>query len=501
MLDGRETVIDESGTGAPTYVLVHGIGMGRRTWADLAASVARTGRVLALDLPGFGEAAEPEDALTMPEFGAYLAELVAAEAPGERVVLVGHSMGTQIVAETAAQRPELVSGVVLIAPTVNPRERSAGMQALRLVQDVALARPKVVALGAAYYLQAGPRWYLKKLRAMLAHRIELVLPRVAAPVLVVRGERDVVAPRDWCEQAARLVPDGRVAEVPGRGHEAMITGGERVAALIAGFARGEEPGGSGEADSPDAPSPTDGVPFWRAARWWAADYLYAARRQLAVLGAFRRPRHWLRGDALLPEVVLLPGVYEHWSFLRPLGDRLNAAGHRVRTVHGLGVNRAPIADTAARLERALARLPAPSAGRVIVGHSKGGLIGKRLLVDEEALGAGRTPTPLLGVVAVSTPFGGARRARFFLDPGIRAFLPGDPTLGALSRAREVDARVVSIFGVFDPHVPEGSVLVGATNVQVPVAGHFRILGAPDTVEAVLGGITRLAARDGTEPIV
>ncbi|MGX5696155.1 esterase/lipase family protein [Agromyces soli] len=255
-------------------------------------------------------------------------------------------------------------------------------------------------------------------------------------------------------------------------------------------------------------------PWWRVARWMAADYLYAGWRQLAALGAWLPSSYLLRGDPALPEVVLVPGVYEHWTFLRPLAERLNAAGHRVRTVHGLGVNRHPIPSTAARLERALARVPAPAAGRIIVAHSKGGLIGKRLLVDlvaaraggDAAAGAGAPwgaaaragvarDSGVSGVVAIATPFNGARRARFFVDPVVREFLPNEPTIRALAEAREVDARIVSISGPFDPHVPEGSDLEGARNVRVPTPGHFRILGAPETADAVLDGISGLVGAE------
>ena len=99
------------------------------------------------------------------------------------------------------------------------------------------------------------------------------------------------------------------------------------------------------------------------------------------------PRPGSTGAEGLPEIVLLPGVYEHWTFLRPLGDALSAAGHRVSVVHGLGINRRGVAETSERLGRTLAGRPPPAAGRVIVAHSKGGLIGKHLLVTSGAAAA------------------------------------------------------------------------------------------------------------------
>ena len=235
---------------------------------------------------------------------------------------------------------------------------------------------------------------------------------------------------------------------------------------------------------------------------------------------FGRPRPvpaaWSRGSAELPEVVLLPGVYEHWTFLRPLGDALADAGHRVVVVHGLGMNRRSIADTSQRLGRILAATPAPSAGRVFVAHSKGGLIAKHLLVTSGAATAaaveasaggdpaeaaasappptGGRPLGMLGLVAVATPFAGARRARLFIDPSIRAFLPGDETIVMLGRETSINGRIVSIFGPYDAHIPEGSALDGATNLAVPTAGHFRVLGSAKTREAVREGIGLLATR-------
>ncbi|MEI5582814.1 MULTISPECIES: alpha/beta hydrolase [unclassified Agromyces] len=499
------TVITESGNGdGPVYVLVHGIGMGHRYWSELADALARAGRVLALDLPGFGEAPEPERPLTMSQSGEYLAELIEAEGLDRPVVLVGHSMGTQIVAETAAQRPDLVASVVLIAPTVNPRERSAVVQGLRLLGDPSLLRPRVVALGIRSYLQAGPRWYFGKLRQMLDHRIELVLPDVAARTLVIRGEHDRLAPRPWAEQVALMLPHGRYVEVPDRGHETMVTAGDRVADLIARHARGETVGR--EVATVSEPEPPSRI---ERGWWWAGDYVYAGWRQAAVvLEGWHPPERWRRGDPSLPEVVLLPGIYEHWSFMRPLGDALSQAGHRVRVVHGMGTNRRGVADTARRLGRALAKVPVPNAGRVIVAHSKGGLIAKHLLVSEadaareRVADGGSAPEGtrgLLGVVAVCTPFAGSRLARLIVDPSVRALLPSDETIVMLARAASVNSRIVSVFGRFDPHIPGGSLLDGATNIRVPVPGHFRILGSTETHRAVIEGVALLAAPTPSVP--
>jgi hypothetical protein len=273
----------------------------------------------------------------------------------------------------------------------------------------------------------------------------------------------------------------------------------------------------------DAPAPSR----FRRALWWAEDYLYAARRQAAILqlpwaiGRHRpTPERWEQGSDDLPEVVLLPGVYEHWTFMRPLGDALNKAGHRVSVVHGLGINRRDVAETAERLGRTLAETPAPAAGRVLVAHSKGGLIGKHLLVTSGAAAAaafaalagseepgdaaasatapdaadtaGEPPLGVRGLVAVCTPFAGSRRARFMWDPSIRAFLPDNETIVMLGRETSVNGRIVSVFGRYDPHIPDGSALDGATNMRVPSFGHFFLLGAARTHRAVVDGIALLA---------
>ena len=55
----------------------------------------------------------------------------------------------------------------------------------------------------------------------------------------------------------------------------------------------------------------------------------------------------------------------------------------------------------------------------------------------------------------------------------------------LSREGRVNERITSVYGLFDPHIPEGSMLPGARNIQLETAGHFRILAHEDTIRTIL----------------
>lgn len=236
---GATLIAETSGgpAGSPTYVLIHGIGMGRSIFADLSEHLHRESgaRIIAIDLPGYGDAPEPPRVLTMERTADLMAAFIRDRVPG-RVVAVGHSMGTQVAVEIAARHPDLLESVVLIAPTVNRRERTAALQGLRLAQDLAIESPRVIYIGAREYVHAGPH-LRTKLRAMLVHQPETTYPRVRVPALVLRGENDYVCPPAWCRFVAAALPFGRLAEVEGHGHETMIRDAAPAAAIIREFVR------------------------------------------------------------------------------------------------------------------------------------------------------------------------------------------------------------------------------------------------------------------------
>ncbi|WP_225753586.1 triacylglycerol lipase [Actinotalea sp. Marseille-Q4924] len=217
---------------------------------------------------------------------------------------------------------------------------------------------------------------------------------------------------------------------------------------------------------------------WRTSWWRVLDYGYVVRLQvvgaLSPRGAdaFRRQDH-----PVPPDVVLVPGVYESWHFLRPLARRLHAAGHRVHVLSALGYNRAPV-ETGARVLGDHLRVH-DLRDVVVVAHSKGGLIGKLAMLQEDP------EERIRCLVAVGTPFVGSHLARFFpLLPAVRAFVPSNPLFGVLAAEAAVHSRIVSAYSVWDPHIPGGSELLGARNVVLATPGHFRVLADEGLKELV-----------------
>ena len=217
----------------------------------------------------------------------------------------------------------------------------------------------------------------------------------------------------------------------------------------------------------------------RLAAAWAADYAYVARWQVQEFLVRRDPSRYLNPAPGVPrreDVVLIPGVYENWQFLRPLAESLAEQGHPVHAVAALGYNRGRIDEMARRVEAYM-----ESAGlqdTLIVAHSKGGLIGKQVLL-------GRQGQRIRRMVAVNTPFSGSPYARLFFVPSIRAFSPRNALLRSLQASLDANARITSIYASFDPHIPGGSRLDGARNIQISGMGHFRPLGDPGLHRLVL----------------
>jgi pimeloyl-ACP methyl ester carboxylesterase len=234
---GGRIAYDVAGQGQ-LVICAPGMGDLRSVYRSLAPGLAEAGyRVATMDLRGHGESDATFSAYDDVATGTDLIALV--ERLGGPAILIGNSMSAGGAAWVAAERPDLVAGLVLIGPFVRqvPVSRLA-----ELSFRVAMVRPWGPRVWNAYYRKLYPgrpptdlgehrariRESMRRpghARAFVATTrtshapVEARLSGVHCPVLVVMGERDPDFPDPAAE--ARLVADrlgGKVLLVPGAGH-------------------------------------------------------------------------------------------------------------------------------------------------------------------------------------------------------------------------------------------------------------------------------------------
>lgn len=226
-----ESFGDERATS--TVIVVHGIGLGRTTYEAFAELLARRNRVITLDLPGFGEAAEPPRTPTIERLSDLVAALIRERA-WQDVTVIGHSMGSQVAVSLADRHPDVVNRLVLVGPTVDSAARSFARQFGRLVLDAVRSHPLTWVRAGREYFRAGPH-LLRKVQATIVHAPEDIYPKLELPVLVLRGENDLLARRKWSRQVVAALPHGRLQEFHGRGHATIISEPEEPVAAIQSF--------------------------------------------------------------------------------------------------------------------------------------------------------------------------------------------------------------------------------------------------------------------------
>lgn len=247
------------GHGMPV-VLVPGLVTASRSMIRLGRTLARRDmHVWILDPPGFGYSDKPRRALPIREQAALIARWLAI-AGCRPALLLGNSFGSQLAAAVAAGDPGAAGRLVLLSPTVAPavRRRLAWLRVLPTLPGSGapasgrwraglLSRlhgglgddPPLRVLNAAEYGCASLPRAASTLRSAVLEPIEQMLPGIAAPGLVIRADRDRLSSLDWAGRLASLLPDGRLARLPGLGHDAFHTCPDAVADVTAPFFTGQ----------------------------------------------------------------------------------------------------------------------------------------------------------------------------------------------------------------------------------------------------------------------
>jgi pimeloyl-ACP methyl ester carboxylesterase len=131
----------QAGHGEPVLML-HGLGATKASFLPTINALASTYRVIALDLPGFGDAEKPFAAAYDAAFFARFVAQALDWLDLERAHVIGHSMGGRVALELSLERPERVQSLTLLTPSLAWRRPRQWAPYLRLVRpELGLLQP------------------------------------------------------------------------------------------------------------------------------------------------------------------------------------------------------------------------------------------------------------------------------------------------------------------------------------------------------------------------
>ena len=237
-----------AGSGEP-LVLVHGVGLRAEAWAAQIEGLARTHRVIALDMPGPGERRPLPEGARLPNVVDWLAR--ALDDLGiDRANLAGHSMGALIAGGMAAEHPDRLARVACLCGVHR-----------RTPEARAAVEARAEALKAGERDSSGPlaRWFgadtANPAHALVRDWLDTVdaggyataygafatgdatyadaWPRFPRPALFLTGALDANSTPEMARAMAGAAPRGRAEVIAGHGHMVPMTAPEPVNAALA----------------------------------------------------------------------------------------------------------------------------------------------------------------------------------------------------------------------------------------------------------------------------
>ncbi len=268
---------DFGGRGQP-LVLLHGLASNARIWDMTAPLLAERFRVLALDQRGHGLSGKPDDGY---DFQSVAGDLHAfLEAIGlERPALAGHSWGGNVALQFAADRPDAVSGLILVDGGFLEISAFEGMTWERTLEM--MSPPPLAGLKLQAFLQGARNWpglgefwndnvqeivlanfridehetiqphltrenHLKILRSLWEQKPSELWSALLCPLLLVPAAREHSDPRNaiWMEHkrkglalAQERAPAAQVVWMEDTIHDVPLQRPEELARVIEGFLR------------------------------------------------------------------------------------------------------------------------------------------------------------------------------------------------------------------------------------------------------------------------
>jgi len=242
----------DAGSGRPV-LLIHGLGGSIESWTNNIGELAKSLRVIAVDLPGFGLSDKPKMNYTIKFYREFVVRFLKRLQMGQ-VSIVGSSLGGQVAAEVAINRPSLIKKLVLISPAgalphsfkgspalwkyvkvINAKSAHQVKQALFVLDNKPVDDSYAQLVYQKLLMPGAKEAFLSALAGSArAPRLNNRLHRIKAPTLLIWGKEDYMIPVKFVEPFVKM-KNCRIVMLENCGHRPHFARPELFNRIVAEF--------------------------------------------------------------------------------------------------------------------------------------------------------------------------------------------------------------------------------------------------------------------------
>ncbi len=225
---------DDIDSSKPIIIWAHGWGHTHNNWAQIIAPLENIANHIVLDFPGFGESPPPPENWSTGDYADAVAHWIK-ESDFPPVIWVGHSFGCRVGLQIAANHPEQIKAMSLIAGAGLKRKRSLANKIYfylriklfkllrKLTPDGAFKDKLMSKFGSSDYKNAGAMRdiFIRVVNEDLSEQAS----RVKCPVTLVYGKNDTETPPEFGERFSKLIPNSQLFLLEGQDHYSVLANG------------------------------------------------------------------------------------------------------------------------------------------------------------------------------------------------------------------------------------------------------------------------------------
>jgi pimeloyl-ACP methyl ester carboxylesterase len=246
----------DSGKGK-TIVLLHGFTESSKMWDSFRDQLAKSYRVIVIDLAGHGKSESVEPVHTM-ELQAEVVHEVLKQRKVKKCLMIGHSMGGYTTLAFASKYPGMLKGICLFHSHPfpdSPEARKNRNRAIRVVEQDKFGF--LTGYITSLFAEGSRRRFKKKIDVLVKHAAEIpkegiiaalagmkvrknqsaLLKSINVPVLFIIGLKDSKAPLDRLWKMVSLPTQSECLILRNIGHMGYIEAPEETLSMLKGFAR------------------------------------------------------------------------------------------------------------------------------------------------------------------------------------------------------------------------------------------------------------------------